>query len=91
MKSLRTFSGAILLVSHDRHLVQCVIEGAPLIPASELVDSDSEGSAGDEEEEENVKTGTVYRVGPRGQVRALPGGVNDVCLFPYLLIQSDCD
>ncbi|KAG9123707.1 hypothetical protein FRC07_014222 [Ceratobasidium sp. 392] len=75
MRALRGFKGAILLVSHDRHLIQCVIEGAPLIPEGEDGDED------DEEEEEDPddpgKVGSVYRVGPKGRLRVLPGGVND--------------
>ncbi|KAG8786659.1 hypothetical protein FRC12_016405 [Ceratobasidium sp. 428] len=73
MRALRGFKGAVLLVSHDRHLIQCVIEGTPLVPEGE--DSD------DEEEEEDAedagKVGLVYRVGPKGRLRVLPGGVND--------------
>ncbi|QRV90137.1 ABC transporter [Ceratobasidium sp. AG-Ba] len=74
-RALRGFKGAVLLVSHDRHLIQCVIEGAPLIPEGEEGEEDEEE---DEEDEDNpTKVGTVYRVGPKGRLRALPGGVND--------------
>ncbi|KAG8737784.1 hypothetical protein FRC10_007811 [Ceratobasidium sp. 414] len=75
MRALRRFKGAVLLVSHDRHLIQCVVEGAPLIPEGEDGDDD------EEEEEEDIndpgKAGSVYRVGPKGRLRVLPGGVND--------------
>lgn len=79
MRALRGFKGAVLLVSHDRHLVRCVIEGAPLVPEGDEVDEE------DDEEEQDTddpgKTGSVYRVGPKGKLRHLPGGVNDVGLF----------
>ncbi|KAG8714810.1 hypothetical protein FRC09_017225, partial [Ceratobasidium sp. 395] len=73
MRALRGFKGAILLVSHDRHLIQCVIEGAPLVPEGE--DSDDEEE--EEDAEDTGKVGLVYRVGPKGRLRVLPGGVND--------------
>jgi len=76
VRALRAFEGAILLVSHDRHLVKCVVEGAPVLPPSDLVEDDDEDEDEDEDDM-NTKTGTVYRVGPKGKVRALPGGVND--------------
>lgn len=75
MRALCGFKGAVLLVSHDRHLVRCVIEGAPLIPEGDEADEE------DDEEEQDTddpgKTGSVYRVGPKGKLRQLPGGVND--------------
>ena len=50
IKSLRSYAGAILLVSHDRHLIQTVIEGAPLLPNRDEGDDDSdEEDNGDED------------------------------------------
>ena len=77
MRALRGFKGAILLVSHDRHLIQCVIEGAPLIPEGDEVEEEEE-EEDDDDEDDTAKTGSVYRVGPKGRFRLLPGGVNDV-------------
>jgi ATP-binding cassette subfamily F protein 3 len=74
VRALRDYKGGILLVSHDRHLIQCVVEGAPIIP-------EVHGDADDEDEDEeqdDAKTGLVYRVGPRGRLKLLEGGVNDV-------------
>ncbi|KAK7681416.1 hypothetical protein QCA50_015508 [Cerrena zonata] len=76
IKSLRSYNGAILIVSHDRHLIQSVIEGAPLIPDIGGDGSDSNRES-DEDEEDDYNTGVVYRVGPKGRVEALPGGVDD--------------
>jgi ATP-binding cassette subfamily F protein 3 len=73
VRALRDYKGGILLVSHDRHLIQCVVEGAPIIP-------EVHGDADDEDEDEeqdDAKTGLVYRVGPRGRLKLLEGGVND--------------
>lgn len=78
MRALRGFKGAVLLVSHDRHLIQCVIEGAPLIPEGEGGDEEDEEEEEEDNEEEAGKTGSVYRVGPKGKFRLLSGGVNDV-------------
>ncbi|KAG9075929.1 hypothetical protein FS749_012341, partial [Ceratobasidium sp. UAMH 11750] len=75
MRALRGFKGAVLLVSHDRHLVQCVIEGAPLIPEGEDDEDDEEDD--EEDTDDPGKVGSVYRVGPKGRLRVLPGGVND--------------
>lgn len=77
MRALRGFKGAVLLVSHDRHLIQCVIEGAPLIPEGEGGDEEDEEEEEEDNEEEAGKTGSVYRVGPKGKFRLLSGGVND--------------
>ncbi|KEP47757.1 ATP-binding ABC transporter [Rhizoctonia solani 123E] len=75
MKALRGFKGAVILVSHDRHLVRCVIEGDPLIPEGDEASDDEEGEASDTDDP--GKTGTVYRVGPRGKLRPLANGVNE--------------
>lgn len=77
MRALRSFKGGILLVSHDRHLVQAVVEGAPLIPPGDddgQVDDDDDGLS---EDEGDVKTGKTYRVGPKARFKLLEGGVND--------------
>ncbi|KAJ1308009.1 hypothetical protein OPQ81_002080 [Rhizoctonia solani] len=75
MRALRGFKGAVLLVSHDRHLVRCVIEGGPLIPEGDEASDDEEDEASDTDDP--GKTGTVYRVGPKGKLRPLTNGVNE--------------
>lgn len=86
MRALRSFKGGILLVSHDRHLVQAVVEGAPLIPPGDddgQVDDDDDGLS---EDEGDVKTGKTYRVGPKARFKLLEGGVNDVRMILLCLL-----
>ncbi|KAI5831119.1 P-loop containing nucleoside triphosphate hydrolase protein, partial [Schizophyllum commune Tattone D] len=70
IRALRAFTGAVLLVSHDRHLIHCVIEGGRILPQDE-----DDSDAGDEEEEAEPPPGGVYRVGPRGEAKRLIGSV----------------
>ncbi|KAF8314433.1 P-loop containing nucleoside triphosphate hydrolase protein [Clavulina sp. PMI_390] len=79
IRALKHYTGAVLLVSHDRHLVRCVVEGASIIPPS--VDDDGEVqeySDGDDEEdgEAGRDPGKVYMVGPKGRVKLLEKGVD---------------
>src|SRR5882757_4460345 len=62
IRTLRQYTGAVLLVSHDRHFIRCVIEGAPILPPSSDVDDDDEGSDDESEHSESNKIGTVYAV-----------------------------
>ncbi|KAG9050986.1 hypothetical protein FS837_000651 [Tulasnella sp. UAMH 9824] len=73
VRALRAYSGAILLVSHDRYLVRCLVEGAPLVPRD-----DSGEDEEDEEESGNDgegKVGSVYIVSKR--FRVLEGGMDE--------------
>ncbi|KAG8906283.1 hypothetical protein FRC01_008071, partial [Tulasnella sp. 417] len=69
VRALRAYSGAILLVSHDRYLVRCLVEGAPLVPRDDVGDDD-EGDDGEEESgnDEEGKVGSVYIVSKRFRV-----------------------
>ncbi|KIO24771.1 hypothetical protein M407DRAFT_15356 [Tulasnella calospora MUT 4182] len=74
VRALRAYSGAILLVSHDRYLVRCLVEGAPLVPRDESGEEEEEA----EEESDNDgegKVGSVYIVSKR--FRALEGGMDE--------------
>lgn len=79
IRAFRHYTGAVLLVSHDRHLVRCVVEGAPILPpsatdsgeADELDSSDDDGDAGT-----TKSPGQVYMVGPKGRVKLLERGVD---------------
>jgi ATP-binding cassette subfamily F protein 3 len=75
IRALRQYTGAVLLVSHDRHFVRCVVEGAPILPPSEAEDEDEKS---DDESEGNAsgKTGVVFYVG-KGKVKPLSGGIDD--------------
>jgi len=74
--ALRSFEGAIVLVTHDRWFCRVVIEGAPL---REPAEDDSDGDEEDEEEAEGAAAkprGQVYRVN-KGRVVELSGGMDE--------------
>ncbi|KAL1756909.1 P-loop containing nucleoside triphosphate hydrolase protein [Schizophyllum commune] len=73
IRALRAFTGAVLLVSHDRHFIHCVVEGGRILPQDE-----DDSDASDEEEEAEPPPGGVYRVGPRGEAKRLIGSVIEV-------------
>lgn len=75
--SLRQYTGAILLVSHDRHFTRCVVEGASVLPPSCTDDAEDDQESTDGDEDGARENGTVYVVGPRGRVKALAGGTDE--------------
>ncbi|KAL1676431.1 P-loop containing nucleoside triphosphate hydrolase protein [Schizophyllum commune] len=81
IRALRAFTGAVLLVSHDRHFIHCVVEGGRILPQDE-----DDSDASDEEAEAERPPGGVYRIGPRGEVKRLLGSVIEVRIpiFPGL-------
>ena len=70
--ALRSFEGAIVLITHDRWFCKVVIEGVPL---REPAEDDS-----DEDEEDEgagaMPRGQVYRVN-KGQVVEMSGGMDE--------------
>ena len=72
IRALRQYAAAVLVVSHDRHFIRCVIEGAPILPPSD----DSEGEDEESEDEGSIRTGTVYAVN-KGKLKTLPEGIGD--------------
>jgi hypothetical protein len=83
--ALRKFAGAVLLVSHDRHLVRCLVERKPILPVSDTDEEDDDYN--DSEGDDNAETGgskgnssrepgKVYKVGPKGRVKVLAGGMD---------------
>ncbi|KAF8983223.1 hypothetical protein BDQ17DRAFT_1437542 [Cyathus striatus] len=77
IQALRKYTGAVLLVSHDRHFVRCAIEDEHAVPR--LGDSDGESDKGSDEDDDTGQSGkgTVYAVGPKGRVKPLSGGMDD--------------
>jgi len=71
IRALKRYKGAVLLVSHDRHLVRCVVEGAPIL--NREGESGEEDDESEEEEEDFSKERLVYRVGPKGKIKLLRG------------------
>ncbi|KAF8991626.1 hypothetical protein BDQ17DRAFT_1432968 [Cyathus striatus] len=65
IQALRKYTGAVLLVSHDRHFVHCMIEG------------DSDGESDEDDDTGQRRKGTIYTAGPKGHVKPLSGGMDD--------------
>ncbi|KAF8994626.1 hypothetical protein BDQ17DRAFT_1430890 [Cyathus striatus] len=55
IQALRKHTGAVLLVSHDRHFVRCVIESEHAVPR--LGDSDGESDEGSDEDDDTGQSG----------------------------------
>ncbi|RDB21149.1 putative ABC transporter ATP-binding protein YheS [Hypsizygus marmoreus] len=71
VECLKQYRGALLIITHDRFFMRCVVEGESL--------NESTGDSDEEEEEEEMKgwqakPGTVYRLF-KGQLKALDGGM----------------
>ena len=74
--ALRSFEGAIVLVTHDRWFCRVVIEGAPLREPAEDDSDDDEEDDGEDDGAGAKPRGQVYRVN-KGQVVELSGGVDE--------------
>jgi ATPase subunit of ABC transporter with duplicated ATPase domains len=78
--ALREYEGAVLVVSHDRFFMRCVVEGeSPRKGGSRRagiqgLEEDGSEDEEDEEDEEGGKKGTVFRVF-KGSLRLLEGGM----------------
>jgi ATP-binding cassette subfamily F protein 3 len=67
--ALRKFEGALMIITHDRFFMRCVVEG----------DSPTEDSDDSDEEQERKggfkpKPGVVYRL-VKGEIKLLDGGM----------------
>jgi len=76
IRALRQYSGAVLLVTHDRYFTRCVIEGTPVLPPSSDMEDGAEDSDDSDGDGESRKTGTVFAVG-QGKLKPLSGGTDD--------------
>ncbi|KAF8336560.1 P-loop containing nucleoside triphosphate hydrolase protein [Cantharellus anzutake] len=74
--ALRAYKGAVLIVSHDRHFVRCVVEGAPILESSGDSDA-SEDELSSHEAGGPREPGFVYQVGPKGKFKLLTRGVDE--------------
>jgi ATP-binding cassette subfamily F protein 3 len=75
--ALREWEGALLVVTHDRYFMRCVVEGenpAKLRKRASLEDDDEEESEDDDDEEGPKKKGVVYRL-VKGQMKVLERGM----------------
>ncbi|KAF1984916.1 ABC transporter ATP-binding protein uup-1 [Aulographum hederae CBS 113979] len=74
--ALRAYEGALLVVTHDRFFMRCVVEGEnPYVLAKRAGVDDEEDDSSDEDEDEAMRRkGTVYRMF-RGGLRRLEGGM----------------
>ena len=80
IRGLKQYRGAILLVSHDRHAVKQLIEGAKSPKAvaageEEDDDEDDESESTDDEAAASTQPGRVYLV-HEGKMSYLPGGMD---------------
>ncbi|KAK5938701.1 hypothetical protein PMZ80_008893 [Knufia obscura] len=62
IQALKTYAGAIIVVSHDRFFVRCVVEGQSVKQASTGDDVDQEAEADSSDDEDDKPPGKVYRL-----------------------------
>lgn len=62
VKALKEFKGAILVVSHDRFFIRCVVEGQSVKQASTNQDETADEDDGSSSDEEANAVGKVYRL-----------------------------
>ena len=71
---LRGYQGALLVVTHDRFFMRCVVEGES--PYAGKEDEDDDRDDGSEDEEEAIPPGVVYHLA-KGRLENLGGGMNE--------------
>src|SRR5690606_9923407 len=67
VEALEDWKGALLVVTHDRYFMRCVVEGEP------ARDDDEED---EDSTKDDVKPGVVYRMLKAGKLKKLEGGMN---------------
>ena len=75
--ALRKYEGAILVVTHDRFFMRCVVEGeSPRdIARSNRPDDSDEDNESEEDNDETGRKGIVYRLS-KGMLKKLDGGMS---------------
>lgn len=75
-KALQSFSGGIVLITHDRWFSRVVVEGETFQAASGIENEDEEEdvASSDSEEEGAAKRGQTFRVG-RGGIKLMEKGM----------------
>jgi ATPase subunit of ABC transporter with duplicated ATPase domains len=74
--ALGNYEGALLVITHDRFFMRCVIEGQSpykLVPRANAEDK-PEDDESEDEEETGARVGVVYRL-VKGQLKKLDGGM----------------
>ena len=74
--ALRKYEGAILVVTHDRFFMRCVVEGElpKRIAMSQQAEDDDETEESSDEDEDSRSPGVVYRMF-KGGLKKLDGGM----------------
>lgn len=73
--ALRRYDGALLVITHDRFFMRCVVEGHSLKSMIDRENADEEDSEEDSSEDEDVANpGVVYRL-TKGKLSKLPNGM----------------
>lgn len=78
MLALRDYEGALLVVTHDRFFMRCVVEGQnpAKIWSRASMDEEFDEESEENEEDEIGRKKIVYRMF-RGQLRVLPRGMEE--------------
>ncbi|KAJ7724833.1 P-loop containing nucleoside triphosphate hydrolase protein [Mycena metata] len=80
-RALKTFTGAIIIITHDRWFSRVVIEGESLRHAAPTDGDDSEEpSSSDEDGDESTPPGKTYRVGG-GKIKLMEKGMAQYVVF----------
>ena len=74
--ALSAYEGAVVLVSHDRFLIKCVVEGEPVEELSSGSEDEDEGEAHRKGKEEDSARRLVYEL-KAGRLVEKSGGVSD--------------